>query len=169
MEIREQLSGARQKAQARMDDYRQAFVARARQTAEHAASGVSAARGPLRVFAQAGRRLNDISHKYLGELVKQQLHTLEGVIEDGSERLSRAAHAKDLRTLLAEQRKLYPATRTRLGRDLKVTWELAASTGREIRNVASETYAELVHGVEPVRKAPRRKARAGARRTRNAG
>ena len=169
MEIREQLSEARQKAQARVENYRHALVAKARQTAEQAANGVSAARGPLRAFAVAGRRLNDISHKSFGELVKQQVHTLEGVIEDGSERLSRAAQAKDLRTLIAEQRKLYPASRTRLGRDLKVTWELAASTGREIRAVASETYAELIHGVEPVRKAPRRKRRAGARKVAKAG
>jgi phasin family protein len=169
MEIREQLSEARQKAQARVESYRHALVAKARQTAEQAANGVSAARAPLRVFAVAGRRLNEISHKYFGELVKQQVHTLEGVIEDGSERLSRAAQAKDLRTLIAEQRKLYPASRTRLGRDLKVTWELAASTGREIRAVASETYAELIHGVEPVRKAPRRSRRAGARKAAKAG
>jgi len=170
MEIREQLSEARQSAQARVESYRHAFLTKARQTAEQAASGVSAVRGPMRVFAGAGRRLNDISHKYFGQLVKQQLHTLEGVLEDGSERLSRAAQAKDLRTLIADQRKLYPASRSRLGHDLRVTWELAASTGREIRAVASETYAELVRGVEPVRKAPRRsKRRPSARRARKAG
>jgi phasin family protein len=164
MEIREQVSEARQKAQARIESYRQALTATARRAAEQAANGVCAAREPIRVMADAGRRLNDISHRYLGELVKQQLQTLEGVIEDGSERLNRAARARDLRTLIAEQKKLYPASRERLGRDLKLTWALAASTGREVGALASEAYAELVHGVRPARKAPRRKKRAAARK-----
>ncbi|HZF24800.1 MAG TPA: phasin family protein [Steroidobacteraceae bacterium] len=165
MEIREQLSQARQRAQARVESYRDAVAATARRAAEQAANGVSAARGPICVVADAGRRVNDISHRYFAQLVKQQLHTLEGVIEDGSERLSRAAEARDFRALVVEQRKLYPASRERLGRDLKVTWELAASTGRELRTVASETYAELAHGARVTPKAPRRRTkRARARK-----
>ena len=146
MEIREQLMRARQRAEARVGDYRHAVAEAARRTAQQAADGVVAARTPMRIVADAGRRVNDASHRYLAQFVKQQLHNLEGVIEDGAERLSRAAEAKDFRGLIAEQAKLYPASRARLRQDLKATWTLTADTSRELGSIASQTYAQLVHG-----------------------
>jgi Phasin protein len=168
MEIREQLMRARQRAEARVEDYRQAVLEAARRAAQQAADGVVAARAPIRIVADAGRRVNDASHRYLAQFVKQQLHNLEGVMEDGAERLSRAAHAKDFSGLIAEQAKLYPASRARLGRDLKATWTLTTDTGRELGSIASETYAQLIHGARTTRtttsrKAPRR--RKSARRS----
>ncbi len=159
MEIREQLMRARQRAEARVEDYRHVVVEAARRTAQQAAHGVVAARAPIQIVADAGRRVNDASHRYIAQLVKQQLHSLEGVIEDGAERLSRAAKAKDVRGLIAEQARLYPASRARLGQDLKATWTLTADTGRELSSIASQTYARLVHGatISPKAKAPRRR------------
>ena len=100
------------------------------------------------------------SHRYVAQLVKQQLHNLEGVIEDGAERLGIAAKAKDFRGLIAEQAKRYPASRKRLGQDLKATWALTADTGRELGSIASQTYAQLVHGVRI--KLPRQRHGVGA-------
>ena len=159
MEIREQLMRARQRAEARVEDYRHVVVEAARRAAQQAADGVVAARAPIQIVADAGRRVNDASHRYLAQFVKQQVHNLEGVIEDGAERLSRAAKAKDLRALIAEQAKLYPASRARLGQDLRATWTLTADTGRELGSIASETYAQLVHGarISPKAKGPRRR------------
>jgi len=159
MEIREQLLRAGQKAQARVEDYRDAFIGAARRGALQAADGVTAVRSPARIVAEAGRRMNDVSHRYFARFVKQQLHSLEGVLVDGADRLSRAAEAKDFRTLLAEQAKLYPASRERLGRDLKATWILTADTGRELGSIASDTYAQLVHGASTKPKATRKSAR----------
>ena len=166
MEIREQLMRARQRAEARVVDYRHAVAEAARRTAQQAADGVVAARTPMRIVADAGRRVNDASHRYLTQFVKQQLHNLEGVIEDGAERLSRAAQAKDFRGLIAEQAKLYPASRARLRQDLKATWTLTADTSRELGSIASQTYAQLVHGARIGPKAPRR--RKSARRSKAA-
>ncbi len=166
MEIREQLMRARQRAEARVGDYRHAVAEAARRTAQQAADGVVAARTPMRIVADAGRRVNDASHRYLAQFVKQQLHNLEGVIEDGAERLSRAAEAKDFRGLIAEQAKLYPASRARLRQDLKATWTLTADTSRELGSIASQTYAQLVHGARIGPKAPRR--RKSARRSKAA-
>jgi hypothetical protein len=159
MEIRDQLIRVGQKAQARVGDYRDAFIGVARRGALQAADGVTAVRTPARIVAEAGRRMNDVSHRYVARFVKQQLHNLEGVLVDGEDRLSRAAEAKDLRTLVAEQAKLYPASRERLGRDLKATWTLTADTGRELGSIASETYAQLVHGVSVKPKAARKSVR----------
>jgi hypothetical protein len=103
--------------------------------------------------------MTDVSHRYFARFVKQQLQNLEGVLEDGADRLGRAAEAKDFRALVAEQAKLYPASRERLGRDLKATWILTADTGRELGSIASETYAQLVHGTSVKPKAARKSAR----------
>jgi len=159
MEIREQLIRARQKAQARVGDYREAFIGAARKGAQQAADGVTAVRTPARIVAEAGRRMNDVSHRYFAQFVKQQLHNLEGVLEDGADRLSRAAEAKDFPGLVAEQAKLYPASRERLGRDLRATWTLTAATGRELGSIASETYAQLVHGASVKPRAARKSVR----------
>src|SRR5262245_3466454 len=126
MEIREQLLRAGQKAQARVGDYRETFIGLARKGALQAADGVTAVRTPVRIVADAGKRVNDVSHRYFAHFVRQQLHNLEGVLEDGADRLNRAAEAKDFRSLVAEQAKLNPASRARLGRDLKATWTLTA-------------------------------------------
>jgi phasin family protein len=167
MEIREQLSRARQKAQARVENYRHTVVETARRTAQRAAQRALDAKTPIRIVAQASRRVNDLSHEYFSKLVTQQFRSLENVIEDGTERLSRAAEAQDFRALIAGQAKLYPASRERLGRDLRATWELAAESGRELGSIVSETYAQLIHGVKtsPVHKAPRRRKSTRARKT----
>ena len=161
MEIREQLSRARQEARARAGNYRHAVAEAARRAAQQAAQRALDAKAPIRIVAQAGRRVNDLSHQYFSKLVAQQLRSIEDVIEAGTERLNRAAQAQDFRALLAGQAKLYPASRERLGRDLRATWELAADSGRELRAIVSETYAQLIHGVDtsPARKAPRRRKR----------
>lgn len=162
MEIREQLGRAREKARARLQNYRHVVVATARRTAQQAAQRASEAKAPIRVVAQAGRRVNDLSHQYFSKLLTQQLHNVESVIEDGTQRLNRAAQAQDFRTLIAGQAQLLPASRERLGRDLRATWGLAADSGRELRAIVVETYAQLVHGVDtrPARKSPRRRKRA---------
>jgi Phasin protein len=165
MEIREQLIRARQRAEARVEDYRHVVLEAARRTAQQAADGVVAVRAPMQIVAEAGRRVNDASHRYVAQLVKQQLHNLEGVIEDGAERLSLAAKAKDFRGLIAEQAKRYPASRARLGQDLKATWALTADTGRELGSIASQTYAQLVHGVRIKPKAKARRRRKSVRRS----
>jgi hypothetical protein len=171
MIIIEQLNQAGRQAQARLVGYADSAVQRARGSAQRAAARVVAARTPVKTLAEATQRLNDLSHRYVEQLVRQQSKALEGAITAGARHLERAARAEDLKGLIADQAELISASRERLKRDLKATWTIAAGTGREIRDVAIETYAQLVHGARTLHKPAARRPSARpqkARRSRKA-
>jgi len=158
MTIIEQLDRAGQQAQARFVGYTASAVQSARGSARKAAHRVAAARTPVKTLADATERLNDLSHRYVKQLVRQQAQTLEGILTDGAERLERVARADGLKALVADQAELVSASRERLKRDLKATWAIATSTGREIGEVAVETYAHLIHGARTLRKPAAKRA-----------
>lgn len=164
MAIIEQLNRAGQKAQKRVVGYAEFAVDSVRGTAQKAAKRVAAVRTPVKTLAEATGRLNDLSHRYVEQLVRQQVQTLEGILTDGAERLERVARADNLKTLVADQAELLSASRERLKRDLKATWAIAASTGREIGAVAVETYAQLIHGAKTVSKPAAKRASARPRK-----
>lgn len=148
MPLVDQIQTAREQFQSRARDFRHAAVHAARGSVLGAAERVATAKQPIRTLAVAGQKLSDLSNRYFTQIFGQQAHTLEGVIEAGAERLKRAAQAQTLRDLLEQQRKLGVAGRDRLAEDFKATWKIATDTGNELRDLASETYAELVHGVK---------------------
>lgn len=163
MTFTHQISAARERLQARTENYRQAALAAAetavsaaRGTVLSAADRVADARQPIRTIAVAGQRLSSVSNRYFTQLFGQQAHVLEGVVQAGSERLKRIAKSDSLAELVAEQRELGTASRKRLSADLKATWQIATQTGMELRDLAVETYAELVEGVKPRRAAATR-------------
>lgn len=158
MTITNQINAAREQLEARARNYRQAAISAARDSARSAADRVAMAKQPVRTLAVAGQKLSSLSNRYFEQLFGQQAHTLEGVIEAGVERLKRAALAKTLTDLVEEQKDLGAASRDRISKDLKATWKIATDTGTEIRDLAVETYAELIHGVQTRRTAaPRAK------------
>jgi hypothetical protein len=167
MTLVNQIQSAREQLEARARDYRHAALSVARGSALGAADRVAAAKQPVRTLALAGQKLSNLSNRYFEQLFGQQAHTLEGVIEAGVVRLKSAAKADSLRTLVEGQRELGTESRERLGQDLKATWKIARDTGTELRDLAVETYAELVHGVKTRRTAaPKRKAKAKTKTTR---
>lgn len=168
MTIIEQLSRAGRQVQARVAGYADSAVQSARGSVRKAADRVTAARAPVKTLAEATQRLNDVSHRYVEQLVRQQVQTLEGVITDGAKRLERAAKAEGFKALVVNQAELMSASRDRLTRDLKATWAIASSTGREIGEVAVETYAQLVHGAKTIRKPAARRASARPRKAKRA-
>ena len=80
-------------------------------------------------------RRNAISHKSLEKLVKQQLSTFEAAVDDGAKRLTAAAEADGLRTLLSEQVARLPATRKRVVGEARKTLAILADTGMELRDL----------------------------------
>ena len=152
MNIIEQLSGA------------------ARQGVKQAAEVISATRTPVKTLAQAGQRLNALTHDYVEQLLAEQARVVEGLIDRGVDRLQRLARADSARSLVREQSELGSDGRKLLARDAGKLWKIVASTGREIGALASDTYAELIHGTptvtapvarrKPAKKAASKRARA---------
>lgn len=148
MTIVDQIQTAREQLQTRARDFSEAAVAAARGSALGAAERVATAKQPIRTLAVAGQRLSSLSNRYFEQLFGQQAHTLEGVIEAGAERLKRAAKARNLREFIDGQRTLGAAGRERLAQDFKAAWKIATDTGNGLRELATDTYAELIHGVQ---------------------
>lgn len=169
MNIVEQLSGAAGKFQEQVRGYRENAVEQVRTRAKQAAEVVAASRAPVEKLVQATQRLNDLTHDSVAKLLSQQATTIDGLIGDGVERLKRLAQAEDLKAFVRKQAELNPAVRKRVARDFQELWSIAARTGRDIGALASDTYAELIHGVrtraKPAahRKSTRKPARKAAR------
>jgi hypothetical protein len=145
MNIVEQLSGA------------------ARQRVKQAAEVISATRAPVKSLAQAGQKLNTLTHDYVEQLLVEQTRAFEGLIDRGVDRLQRLARADSARSLVREQSQLGSDGRKLLARDAGKLWKIVASTGREIGALASNTYAELIHRTPTVtapvaRRKPSKKA-----------
>ncbi|MCI0431625.1 MAG: TIGR01841 family phasin [Rhodospirillales bacterium] len=166
MTIVNQINAAREQLRARARNYRQAAVSAARDSVRSAADRVATVKQPVRTLAVAGQKLSNLSSRYFEQLFGQQAHTLEGVIEAGVERLKRAAQAETLADFVQEQKDLGATSRERLTKDLKATWKIATDTGSEIRDLAVETYAELIHGVKTRRAAAPRAKRVVKKSTR---
>jgi hypothetical protein len=135
------------KVRAGVHGYRQAAVETARKRVSRAAGALQAARGPVNTLLSATQRLSDLTHGAVVHLLKQNAASLDGAIRAGAQRLEDLAQAKDLTSFLREQAALNPAVRERLSLELDQLKALARRTGRDVGALASETYAELIHGV----------------------
>lgn len=160
MNIVEQLSGVAGRFQSQIDGYRAQALEQARQRVKQAAEVVSATRTPVKTLVQAGQRLNSLTHDYVEHLLVAQARTVEGLIDQGVERLQRLAQADNAKSLVRQQTELGSAGRKRLARDAGNLWKIVSDTGREIGALASDTYAELVYGGRTVTQPVARRKRA---------
>jgi phasin family protein len=148
MSIVEQLNGAAGRVRETVRDYRHQAAEEARKRADLAAQIVDAARTPVDTLVSAGQRLNDLTHEAFGKLLSQNAVAIDGLITGGVERLQLFAKTEDLKSFVRRQAALNPATRERVSKDLRQMWAIAARAGRDMGALASETYAELIHGVK---------------------
>lgn len=153
MNIAEKIHAARDQLRSRTQSYRANAVEGARRSALRAAERVSAARRPVRALAAAGRQLSSLSNRYIEQLIGQQAHALEGILEGGVERLKRAAKADSLRGFVSDQATLWNSSRERLGSDLQATWKITRDAGRDLRDLTAQTYTALRHGSKPAARA----------------
>jgi hypothetical protein len=151
MSIVEQLNGTADKVRYNVHSYRRSAAERARRGVSRAARAMAAARTPVNTLVGAAQRLNDLTHDAVAQLMRQNAASMEGLITGSAVRLNELAKTEDFRSFIREQAALNPAVRARVRRDLEQFWDLATRTGRELGTLATDTYAELVHGV-PTRK-----------------
>jgi hypothetical protein len=147
MNIVEQFSGAADKVRQNVHTYRETAAHKARGGVNQAAKAIAGARKPVEKLVSAAQRLNDLTHDAVAKLMRQNAGTIDGLIDGSAERLQQLAQADDLRSFIRQQAALNPALRARIRRELEALWSLAAKTGREVGTLASETYAEVLHGV----------------------
>lgn len=128
----------------------------ARGTVDRAAHSVAAAKAPITTLAHAGLKLNKLAHDYVQQVVSHQARMLTGVVTDSAERLRRLAKADSIQGAYADQVEYFDVTRERVSRDAKQALEIVVGAGRQVTDLATQTYAEFV-------RAPKSKAKAKAR------
>ena len=114
-------------------------------TAELIRSGKS----PIRKFADTGLKLNRITSKSVDKLVRNQVHFVEGTLDDGARRLKMAARAHNVRDLVGDQIATLPATRERTLGSARKTIDIIKLTGTDFRRGATEVIGDI-RGSAPV-------------------
>ena len=114
-------------------------------TAELIRSGKS----PIRKFADTGLKLNRITSKSVDKLVRNQVHFVEGTLDDGARRLKMAARAHNVRDLVGDQIATLPATRERTLGSARKTIDIIKLTGTDFRGVVTEVIGDI-RGSAPV-------------------
>jgi phasin family protein len=137
----------------------------ARVAAQGSAESLKALKTPVRVVARSGVRLANVSQSAVQELIELQSDALTAAITEFALRLERAARATSVIELLRDQVEMLPATRARMASDAGRVLHIVTSTGREMRDVATQTYERVTETAPPapVRKR-RRKSKKATRR-----
>lgn len=136
----------------------------ARRGASRAADTAEAVRAPLAALGQALQDLNALSARYAGRMLEQNAAASQAALADAARRLRQLARSPDLVSAWQQQQQSLPALRDRFGTDLRATLNIVAEGGRELADLALETYEWLAKPAKPLPKA-RAKTRRGPRRT----
>ncbi|MGD9388196.1 MAG: hypothetical protein PVI87_08215 [Gammaproteobacteria bacterium] len=94
----------------RIEQFADSLKAESRQLADRAVAGlrtagletaglISRTRKPVDAFTDAALKLNNLSHKRIEELLKQQVKVLDELIDGSAGRIEKAAKAKDISDL----------------------------------------------------------------------
>ena len=130
------------------------FKGRVKDTAEHAvdqvkngtqvaANAVDSLKNPAHILNGAGQKLNDLSHDYFGRLLKEQRKIVDGVVEDGAQRLRTMADADNLKEFWDNQVALYPVTRDRVVGNVRKTLDILGDTRDGLKDLFQSTVLEF--------------------------
>jgi phasin family protein len=147
MNMTERLFEATADVREQANAYAERAVEVAREGVVRAAKQVEMVESPIDVVAKAGLKLNDLSHSYFERMLEQNIDTVKGAMNDGVRRLRLVAKADTLADLYKDQAKYNAVTTDRVVRDAKATWEIVATAGREVSELALNTYALLMRDV----------------------
>jgi len=136
----------------------------ARSSTEQLADRLEGLGTPIRTLQHASAKFTVVSQRYFEELLDVQAAAVRAALEDGAARLRIVAQAEDLRTLVRDQIERLPASRARISADLRHAAQATGKAGRELRDLAGDTYGRLTAGEVPQQKA-RAKPTSGKRST----
>lgn len=144
-------------------------VESARGVATGSAEGLKSLKDPVRVIARSGVKLTAISQNALQGLIELQSEIVTSALTDAANRLERAARADNAIELVQEQVEALRATRDRVVDEAARAFAIFKDAGRDVRKVATQTYAKVVETAEeelPVARTTRvRKAKRSVRKT----
>jgi hypothetical protein len=158
-QVQEFVAGKAQALNDQVTRFRQETIRSARVAANDGADSLKALKTPLRTVARGSVRLSTVSQTAVQELIELQSEALTAALNEFALRLERASRAVGVVELVRDQVEMMPATRARLAADAGRVGEIFASAGRELRDVAAQTYGRVADTTEKAAP-PRQRARA---------
>jgi phasin family protein len=132
---------------------------------------ISRTKTPVHAFADTGLKFNSLTHKSIEKLLKQQVATLDDLIDGSARRFEMAARAKDVRTLVEAQISSFPKSRDHAVKNAKKTVAIVRESGDALSGLLREAVEEVVEeiqSVRPGRKPAKKAATAGRPRAKKA-
>lgn len=159
----------------RIEQFADNLKSESRQLAERAVAGLRAAgletagliaktKGPVNTFGETGLKLNNLSHKSIEKLLKQQVSALEDLIDGSADRLKMAAKADDVQSLIDGQVSSLPKSRDMAVSNAKKTATIMRDTG----DAFGDLFKDVVVDISSAKPGTRKKATAKKRTTRKA-
>jgi hypothetical protein len=131
-------------------------VANLRAASLETAGFLSRTKAPVHTFADTGLKLNNLSHKGIEKLLKQQVAALEDLIDGSARRLEMAARAKSVKSLVDEQIATLPKSRDQAVANAKKTVAIVRETGDALGGVLKGVVVEISSARPAARPAVRR-------------
>lgn len=107
---------------------------------------------PVHALADTGLRLNNIAHKSVEKLLKQQVAVLDDMIDGGARRLETAARARTIRTLVDGQISTLPKTREHAVKNARKTVTLVRETGDAVGDLFKDVVVDISSARKPAPK-----------------
>jgi hypothetical protein len=139
-----------------------------REAVSGSAESLKALKSPVRLFARSGIKVTTVSQTAVQNLIELQSEMITSALTDMALRLERATRADGIVDLVKDQFDMLPATRARIVEDATRAVSIFKDAGRDLRIVATHTYAKVVETAEqeiPQVKVARRKVKRAVRKT----
>jgi hypothetical protein len=152
----------------RIEQIADTLKAESRQLADRAVAGLRSAghetaslltrtKKPVHAIADTGLKLNNLSHKSIEKLLKQQVSLLDDLLDGGAQRLETAARARTVRTLVDGQIAALPKARDHAVKNAKKTVALVRETGDAFGDLVKDVVVDI-SSARNARKPGRKKA-----------
>lgn len=115
----------------------------ARSRAEKAADRVSDGKKPIKTLSRLSLKLTAVTHRTADKVLKQQTKMLEHQIDAFADRLTAAAEARDIRSLVKTQFRLFPKNAALFISDARSALGIVAGAGAEARDLLQGTVQEF--------------------------
>lgn len=147
-EMQEFMSEQTQALASRARKFSKGPVKSARAAAVNSADGIKSLKSPIRTIARAGVKFTALSQTAAASLIELESEMLTATMTDVATRLTRAARADGVITLVRDQAETLRASGERIVGDATRAVEIVTDAGQDIRKLATHTYESVVKAGE---------------------
>ena len=138
-QIENAISRILDQAQSRYSD----MITGARQRTGSVAGKITKGKKPVKTLSRMGLKLTAVTHRTADKVLRQQVKAVEGQIDITATRLRKAADAKSIRQLVADQIRMLPENAALFAGNARETVSIVAAAGSEVGGIVKNTVAEF--------------------------